>query len=275
MDTLKKTLDYLIQKRYWVSLCAAGLARFVQGLSGSENRFKAPLVFFSTLVIYNLGKSSHWYVHQRKGKGWIPMRKRIKKTPIEILLSLIGVVISLFHIPLHAVYVLAPAFILGFFYTIPLCRSKSKYIPLRQLKGLKIFLIAISWGLAIGVFPLEDDSLGWRAFGLIALFVIGIGIPFDIRDLVRDAPQLKTLPQVLGETRAKALALLCLLGSYVFSCALDPPLAYELAYIASLSVAGFLIGYARVQRPNFYYSFWVEGCSLLPLLLSLMFSLWI
>lgn len=268
-------MDYLIQKQYWVGFCAAGLAGFVQRLSGSENYRKSLFVFFSTLVIYNLNRTLRWYVHGSENKWQIPVWKRIREAPHVFLVGVTGILVLLFNLPLHAVYVLAPAFIFGVFYTIPLHYAKAKYISLRRVKGVKIFLIAISWGLAIGVFPLENYSFGCWSFSLIFLFVIGIGIPFDIRDLVCDSPQLKTLPQLLGKTGAKALALLCLLGSYVFLFSLSPLLVYKLAYAVSLLVAGLLICRSSVQKPNFYYSFWVDGCSLLPILLSLVFGIWI
>ncbi len=268
-------MDYLVQKQYWVSFCAAGLAGFVQRLSGSENYRKSLFVFFSTLVIYNLNRTLRWYVHGSENKWQVPVWKRIREAPHVFLVGVTGVAVLLFNMPLYAVYALAPAFIFGFFYTMPLYYAKAKYISLRRVKGVKIFLIAISWGLAIGVFPLENYSSGWQSFSLISLFVIGIGIPFDIRDLVCDPPQLKTLPQLLGKTKAKAIALLCLSGSYIFLCALNPLLVYKLAYAVSLSVTGLLICRSSIQKPNFYYSFWVEGCSLLPLLLSLVFGLWV
>lgn len=272
MNSLRRAADYLIRKQYWVSLCAAGLAAYVQWITGAGQPVKSALIFFASLVIYNLNRASRWYVYYRENKLQKRRRALIREIPAVLFIGLSGCALLLFEIPPPELYVLAPAFTLSFFYSIPLYYSRTRYLLLREIAGAKLFLIALSWGLVTGVFPLGDYTQAWKAFGLVFSFILGIGIPFDIRDLVYDSPKLKTLPQRLGEKRAKGLALLCLLSSCGFLLALKPPVLAAAAYVVSIVVSASLVLGSSTRRSNFYYAFWVEGCSLLPLLLGLVFS---
>lgn len=71
---------------------------------------------------------------------------------------------------------------------------------LRNIPGLKLFLIAFSWAGITVLFPLIQNYMSiritdWITFIQRFLFVLVITIPFDIRDINYDNNELKTLPQ--------------------------------------------------------------------------------
>ena len=103
-------------------------------------------------------------------------------------------------------------------------------------------------------------------------FVLAITIPFDIRDLKYDDLSLKTIPQFYGEKKAKMIAL------------------YSLAFFELISICHFFVGdfswqlllaldtvmfnaeailiiKSSQKKNNFFFSFWVEGASILMYLL--------
>lgn len=266
-------MDYLIQRQYWVSLCTAGLAGFVQLLKGAEQPVKSLFIFFASLIVYNLEDAWEAYVSYRENK----VKKTGNALPKDLLealsIGISGCGLLVLKIPIDELYILVPVFFLSFFYSIPLYWGKGKSLLLREVSGAKIFWIALSWGLVIGVFTLDDYSAAWKTFGLIFCFTLGITIPFDIRDLTRDAPAIKTLPQGLGAGKAKALALLCLLASLGFLFSLQPSAKAATAYGLSALISGLLVLGSGARRSNFYYAFWVESCSLWPLPLVLLLGL--
>src|SRR5690606_9612993 len=97
---------------------------------------------------------------------------------------------------------------------------------LRNIPGLKLFLIAIVWALSCVLLPileLETSILAGTTVNdtilLITkrlLFIAAITVPFDIRDMYQDRnSDLKTIPVLLGEQRSlwvcQALLLIYLL----------------------------------------------------------------
>ena len=84
-------------------------------------------------------------------------------------------------------------------YVIPL-RAVLK--NLRSFYGLKIFIVSCCWTLLTGLFPLLESS-AWEGdkifyLGLYFLLIFVAILPFEIRDLSRDAADLGTVPQQLG-----------------------------------------------------------------------------
>ena len=84
-------------------------------------------------------------------------------------------------------------------------------MALREVPGIKIFLIALAWSLvSVGLLVEEYQIGGQLMFGfcLFTVFVLFLllTIPFDIRDLKYDKFQLKTIPKVFGEEKARYIA---------------------------------------------------------------------
>jgi len=82
-----------------------------------------------------------------------------------------------------------------------------------------MYLIAVVWILAVGVVPLilqEQISDGKIIFVSAHFFLIlGLCVPFDVRDLVYDSPTLKTIPQLVGVRWSKVISVV-FVGIYYF-----------------------------------------------------------
>ena len=96
-------------------------------------------------------------------------------------------------------------------------------IPLREKAYLKLPLIAGVFALATVVYPVLlagfelSDFTPVLATVLLArvLYIAGITIPFDVRDLNIDSVNMKTIPQQIGEKRALQRAVILVVGSGV------------------------------------------------------------
>jgi 4-hydroxybenzoate polyprenyltransferase len=100
---------------------------------------------------------------------------------------------------------------------------------------------------------------------------LAITIPFDIRDLKYDDLSLKTIPQIFGEQKAKMIALYCLaffeLISIFHFFVGDFSLQLLLALMLTSLLSGILIIRSSQVKNNFFFSFWVEGASIIMYLL--------
>lgn len=94
------------------------------------------------------------------------------------------------------------------------------------------------------------------------LFVFAITIPFDIRDIKYDHVKLKTIPIIVGITKAKAIAIIALLTLQLVSTYqflnYNLNFGYLIAIILSCIFSAILIRKSEERKSDFFFSFWVE-----------------
>ena len=147
---------------------------------------------------------------------------------------------------------------LVFFYALP----QSRYINLRRLRGIKIYIVSLSWVLITGVLPFEnyDWSTPHYLYQLQRfLLIILATLPFELRDLKADDPRLKTLAQSLGFSGVQLLGY----GLSFFIFLLSGALHYlygVAAYSALVLLPFYLWSLSDIKRLSspYFVSFWVE-----------------
>jgi len=159
--------------------------------------------------------------------------------------------------------------ILGLLYCLPFPGLK---INFRGLKGLKIHLVALSWVLTSVYLPITlleimPENLSWDYAFQRYLFVLAATIPFEIRDLKLDAPQLSTWPQKWGIQKTQWLGGLLLLLFVL----LDIYHSISSNFLLVLGIAILLMGFvlkSKAEQSKYFCSFWVEGIPILWLILK-------
>ena len=79
-------------------------------------------------------------------------------------------------------------------------------VPAREIPYLKLPFISLVWAIATVILPvyltgLEDNIDVWTVFAIVlsrGLYIAGLTIPFDVRDLDIDQLSMKTVPQTIG-----------------------------------------------------------------------------
>lgn len=250
---------YLISTNIWVAVCFAGLLAFFQLSFYELNFFVLGIVFFGTLAVYNFTRIGNL-------KDFINLKSRHKTT---VLLTYIGLIFTLIFVILRG-FEFKTFLYLGFLGFLSLCYSLPfKGVGLRAIPFLKLFLIALVWaGSSVGLLLVVHHELIHHKmiFTAVFLFVAGITIPFDIRDLDFDNKRLKTIPMVIGFKNSKILAIVFLLFSILFfylegNRDVISLLSWTVAIIFSI---GGIIN-TQKSNSNFYFTFWMESCSLVPL----------
>jgi len=152
--------------------------------------------------------------------------------------------------------------LLTVFYSIPFFKKPH---GLRQLSGLKIFIIAAVWSGATLWLPLANNKqlLSWDVLDRTLsyfVFVLALILPFEIRDLKYDNSNLGTFPQRFGIANTRVFGYLLLMIFVVLNYFLPSVNSHQ--FIISVVIALLtmvLIRFANTSNVNYYASFWVES----------------
>lgn len=262
----------LLKSQIWPGVAAAAF---------SSLSFNAPLSFpavaYSAFVLFGTA-SAYAYMRWVKHSAWgtLPQKGLRRSGHFFLAFALLHALLALGFLALLGMpalwLALLPAAAVALLYPIVFPFPLRGFSALRSLPMLKLFLISLSWAYITFFLPrfiegaLLDPWL-YVDFGARVLFVAALTVPFDLRDLAEDPPQLRTLPQILGPQASLRLAqsLLFLLQSWTLLSFFGQrlPLAEALAWLLGLELAYRMIG-SSLQRGNrgHYIDFWLEAIPL-------------
>lgn len=258
---------YLITTNIWVAACFTALLAFFQFNLYEINWYVLGIVFFGTLAIYN-------FTRVKSLNEFFQMNPENKIQIILTYTGLIGALVCLIlrGFELKTFLYLGVLGFISFCYNLPFSN-----LGLRAIPFLKLFLIAFVWaGSSIGLLLVVHHSVIRYQFLFFAVFffIIGITIPFDIRDKTTDELNLKTIPQAIGSKASKILAIGSLiLSGFLFYSEFREINPTVISWFTTLLTSMVLVLNSSEIRREFYYSFWVESCSLIPLFIYLALNL--
>lgn len=164
-----------------------------------------------------------------------------------------------------------PALALSVAYIVPL-RMAGKKFRLRDIPFVKVFVIGatVTWLVYILPLHLAQFSVDQYKAIWVFVFVIALTLPFDMRDKEVDAKAgLKTFATVLGFRFTQTLVVVLLLACSAWSCFHD--FGFQELFMAPLLSMPFIF-MLHPKSSELYFSFAIEGCLALPLLLHLYFN---
>ncbi len=282
--TIRQSADFLLFSNIFIALCAVAQALVTYKLleTKPDQRVLA-LLFCSTLALYNfsmlLSKPDNPKKSAFRRVRWIFSHYRMMVT-----LTIIAI-ISLLPITL---FLSVPSLVLLFFlavtavcYNLPLFTMNEKKFGLRNIPGLKLFLIALIWSLSCVLLPIVEtaarNGITISAADTILLvgkrflFIAAITIPFDIRDLFQDRNyNLKTIPVMLGEKKAYIFCQFLLLAYivllFLFTHHFD---ANFWGLTLTIILSGWLIFKSGLKKNEYYYFFYIDGTMILQYIIVL------
>jgi 4-hydroxybenzoate polyprenyltransferase len=271
-----------------MALCAVAQGLVTFYLIGSKPVGSVLFILFAgTLGIYNfsmvIGKPVNPQASPYMRERWFFAHYRLMVTltivPILCLIPLF------FLISTESKILLIFLSGISFAYSIPLFSLGDKKFGLRNIPGIKQFLITLVWTLSTVLVPLLEaqhrhlGNVSMRDATLLVakrfLFFGALTIPFDIRDLFQDSQSgLKTIPVVYGE---KAAYMFCqvLLAGYIILLFLFRNNGFNNDFFAltiTAVLAGWLIFKSKLEKSEYYYIFFVDGVLILQYLLLMAFS---
>ncbi|WP_244228395.1 UbiA family prenyltransferase [Mucilaginibacter kameinonensis] len=285
---LQPVLDFLLFSNIFMSLCAVAQALLTFHLIGSKPVFPVlGLLFTSTLGIYNfcilITKPAKPQRSPYRRVRWFFAHYRLMVT--FTIVSLLSLIPLFFIITTESKILLIFLSVLSFGYGLPLFSVGDHKFGLRNIPGLKPFLITLVWTMSCVLFPvlesmhnhLTDISMRDTTI-LIAkrfLFIGALTIPFDIRDLFDDRKVgLKTIPVVWGEKNAYLFCQVLLAG-YIVLMFLFRQNGFSPDFFAltlTMFLTGWLIFKSAWEKNEYYYFFYMDGVLILQYVMVIAFS---
>ncbi len=203
MQVLRRLFEFYLDASIHVSLAILALVHVTcLNLNISVDAHLYWFLFFGSIACYNFvkyGVEAEKYIlvtglHQRQIQ-WA---------------SFVALGFALYHgyfLSLQVYITIAGLAVLTGLYAIPVLPHTKN---LRSLGGLKIFVVAMVWAGTTVILPViaARHSISWdvrvetvQRFLLVLILLV----PFEIRDLAYDSPELRTLPQRFGITGTKII----------------------------------------------------------------------
>lgn len=261
MKYLKSFFDFYLQSSIHVALSCFALVRItqIQFAIPQENPI-AYVAFFGTIFGYNFVKFA----------SVIFTKKLINAKLSGILfLSLCCFVFAscfFLQLKLKTQVTLFVLVFLVFVYTVPLSPNTKN---IRNWKGVKIYWVALTWVGVTLLLPIIEAGVGitinfyWTALQRF-LFLFILLLLFDIVDLKKDDPKLRTIPQQIGLQKTIILGFILLLLYAFLSLKLfnieDQVTSFQfLGLLGSIAFTAFLIFFAHANRSEYYTAFLTES----------------
>ena len=245
------------------------------------------LLFTSTLGIYNfsilLTKPDQPDKSPYKRVRWFFSHYRLMVT--FTIVSMLSLIPLFFLISIESRILLIFLSIISFCYSIPLFTIGDQKFGLRNIPGLKQFLITLVWTMSTVLLPILEaqhfhlTSISMRDTTIVIakrfLFIAALTIPFDIRDLFEDRQSgLKTVPVVWGEKNAYLFCQVLLAG-YVVLLFLFRNNGFNTDFWALTVTAvltGWLIFKSKWEKNEYYYFFYMDGVLIVQYVILLVFN---
>ncbi|PCJ82520.1 MAG: hypothetical protein COA49_00185 [Bacteroidetes bacterium] len=258
MKWLQRIFDFYLDASVHVAFSVFSLLHITcYFLQISINIHLSYFAFFSTMASYNFIK------YGVEAEKYILVANRYHKN-IQFV-SFIALGCALYHayfLPIQVWIIMGYLLVLTGLYALPLI-PKAK--NLRSWGGLKIFIVALVWAGTTVILPVvaAEHYLGWDVW--IAVFqrfvlVFILLLPFEIRDLKYDTPDLRTLPQRFGVSRTKTIGAWVAMLFFVATFLIDDLSRLEIIAkgILFLVLGMVLLMTKRIQK-KYFSSFWVES----------------
>jgi 4-hydroxybenzoate polyprenyltransferase len=285
---LKPVFDFLLFSNVFMALCAVAQALITFHLIGSRPLYTVTaLLFTSTIGIYNFciliskpkqpDKSPYFRIR------WFFSHNRLMVT--ITIVSILSLVPLFFLISTESRLLLIFLGIISFAYGLPIFSLGDQKFGLRNIPGLKPFLITLVWTLSSVLLPileaqemhLTDISMRDTTILIAKRFLLigALTVPFDIRDLFEDRKLgLRTIPVIWGEKKAY-LFCQAMLAGYIILLFIFKNNGFSVDFWAlSLTaiLAGWLIFKSEWEKNEYYYFFYLDGVLILQYVVLLAFN---
>ncbi len=284
---LRQALDCLLFSNIFIALCAVAQGLVTYQLLGTEpEKHVLGLLFCSTLALYNfsilLAKPAKPEKSPFRRVRWIFSHYRLMIT--LTIISVLSILPLVFFLNTSSKILLVSLAIVSVAYSLPIFSIHDKYFGLRNIPGVKLFLIAAVWSLSCVLLPILELENSIEAsvtmndsIILIAkrfLFIAAITVPFDIRDLFQDkTSELKTIPVILGEKNAllicQGLLVIYMVLLFLFTKSVD---GNFLGLMLTIILSGWLIFKSKWEKNEYYYFFYLDGTMIVQFVILLLCS---
>lgn len=274
MKGLKQFFDFYINSSIHVALAVVSLSWLTLLEFDFYDNDILYFIFFSSITGYNFVKYFGLAkFHHRSLANWL------KFIQVFSLLCFVLMCYYAFKIQTKTLFYIVGLGLITFLYAIPFLPKRflvDDKQNLRDIGGIKIYIIALVWTGVTVISPLVNNNIGVSDTLIITaiqrfVFVFVLTLPFEIRDLQYDSIRLSTIPQKIGEKQTKIIGLILLLVFFTLEFFKEETNFKRLIIVFVITIITFysLIN-AKKNQGKYYSGFWVEGIPIFWLLLVLL-----
>ena len=277
MQVLKQLLNFYINSSIHVGLAAFALTWVT--LIQFELEYDANVlyfVFYASVTGYNFVK--YFGVakfHHRSLAGWL------KAIQILSFVAFLALIYYAFMLKISTLILITLLGLITFLYAIPILPQKyfiDDQKNLRQISGLKVYVIALVWTFATVIVPLINNDVEINTDVIIVsvqrfCYVLVLMLPFEIRDLNYDSLKLSTIPQKIGIKKTKLIGVFLLMLFFMLDYFKDELIGFEiLATLIITFITLLFLLFSNKNQSKYYSAFWVESLPIVWLCILLMFA---
>ncbi|NDP26310.1 MAG: hypothetical protein GZ087_02625 [Flavobacterium sp.] len=273
MKFFLKIVDFYLDASIHVGLSCFALVRMTQSMFHIiDDNWIGYFAFFGTVVGYNFVKYETLARVKKNQSG-----QKLKSIIILSFLSLLAVGFCFFQLHRITQIVSVAFFILTLLYTLPFFPNRKNA---RNWAGVKIYIVSLCWVGVTVVLPILNAGISLTLDFYIKcvqrfILIFVLILIFEIIDLAKDDPHLKTVPQQIGVGRTKILGYNLLLFFCVlelFNSNFNYNIEYLLLVIAIAVIVALFLAFVKEKRSKYYTSFWVESVPILWWMMLILFQ---
>ncbi len=276
VQRLKAVVDFYLFANIHMALCGVAMVLVTQSFFGFTLRSELLVfVFCGTFFLYNLQRLPSAFEKNIERKfirhRWNTENRVVLSVTVVIAAIAAGWSFFLLY-PRSQLIALLPA-ALSLAYAFPVIPAKPRWKRLREIPGIKIFIVALVWAVIVALLPAaaaDFTTNGWLTPSVITwtisilLMFFALTVPFDIRDLHYDGQRLKTIPATIGVRNSIVLSLACMMLSVAGVTVMyfqfhTGTLMHVAAYATWSIVTCALIARSKPSLHEYYYSLVLDG----------------
>lgn len=271
MKWLQRVFDFYLDASIHVALAVFSLVLATGLILNFEvDNHLSFSIFFGTIACYNFVK------YGVEAEKYILVANRYHKN-IQFV-SFIALTLAMYHtwfLTFETWLGIGVIMLLTGLYAVPILPKSAN---LRSLGLLKIMLVGMVWAISTVVLPViaVKKAMVWdvyiETFQRFVLVLILL-VPFEIRDLKYDSPELKTLPQRYGSTNSKSLGAIAVVIFFFITFLKDNVTILDVVGKGILFLGlGVTMFVTKRNQSKYFASFWVEA---IPIMwLGVLWFLW-
>lgn len=269
-------LNFYLFSNIHIAVCAVALTGVTQIFFDFHLRSELYVfVFCGTFFLYNLQRLPAAFANAHIERKFMRHSWNTQHRWVLLFISVLTAVAALWafsQLYLRTqVIAMVPAAI-SVAYAFRVIPWKGRWIKLREIPGIKIFLVGLVWGMSCVWVPAAADGSypAWTSpevtawFIACSLMIFAITVPFDIRDLHYDGLQLRTLPSILGIRKAVVVSISGLLLSALGVFLADNlstlvTTHHAIIYAVWTLITCVIVAWSKPTHHEYYYSLLIDG----------------
>lgn len=281
MNRLVRLFDVLVFGNVFIACCAAAMFSTTRLLNGFSLALSPALLLVagSTLFYYNFHHHSH-HLDYSSGENFKKSVRQRLSDKTEMGLLLLGFLLTVagmlcVSLPVLLAFLLLSLF--SFAYSVPLVKWDGKRRKLRDSLFFKLPFLALSWSAMTVLLPLLELQQDLHSGAILgqaiarAIFVYGLCIPFEIRDMEGEKKWgATTLPVVYGLRITKMTGIIMTGIGFLLRHLGRSEMAFSTPVLLALDVTAFFVLFwiitAKTHPSKYFCKIFVDGTMLLQFL---------